>query len=323
MRNRTISPVTRIVGVGAVGLSLGFGLYALGSVQAASLSGVPVSRGTVVKTVYLAGTVTSPEEVSVSYTGRPTVVTNLAVHVGQTVSAGTVLATLANGQTLTSPMNGTVVASSLAVGQLLPNSASTSTSGGGGGRFGRGNFGGQTVSTTATAQSITIANPQDIEVTANASELDIPAIQTGQSVTLIFPGEPDLRYTGTVSAVSRSPVAGSASGVVSYPVTIHLNTTHQPLPYLGMSAAVAIQAQKETGLVVPIDAVHAKGTGWVVTRPGGTQVPVTLGLVGINHVVVTRGLTPGEMILAPSNSTGQHAVTVMWRITPGSFSSGG
>ncbi|MCY0864114.1 MAG: HlyD family efflux transporter periplasmic adaptor subunit [Sulfobacillus sp.] len=321
MRKRTISPVMRIVGVGAVGLSLGFGLYALGTVQAASLSGVPVIRGTVVKTVYLAGSVTSPEEVSVSYTGRPTVVTNLAVHVGQTVSAGTVLATLANGQTLTSPMNGTVVASSLAVGQLLPSGASAS--GGGGGGFGRGNFGGQTVSATATAQSITIANPQDIEVTANASELDIPAIQTGQSVTLIFPGEPGLRYTGTVSAVSRSPVAGSTSGIVSYPVTIHLNTTHQPLPYLGMSAAVAIQAQRETGLVVPIDAVHAKGTGWVVTRPGGTEVPVTLGLVGINRVVVTRGLTPGEVILTPSNSTGQHAVTVMWRLTPGSFSSGG
>ena len=312
---------TLTIGVLATGI-LGVTALVFGrpSVEAAAPSHtVKVTTGTVTRVEPLAGTVTSTSEASISYSGRPTTVSSVAVTVGQSVSSGQTLATIANGVTLTAPFAGKVVQLNLNAGNVVPssssvssNSSATTSSGqfsGGGGFAARGPVGGQSVVASAgQALSITIANTSAIDVTASVSELDEHWFQSGQSATFVIPGEPGYTYSGQVEAVNQD--ATTSGTAVTYPVTLSLKVPKgAPTPWLGMSVEVFVPVSRETGLMVPITAIHANSTGNYYVIADGHKQAVTLGLIGTNNAIVTAGLKAGDTVVAPP-SPSEQPVTV-------------
>ncbi|NMP24774.1 efflux RND transporter periplasmic adaptor subunit [Sulfobacillus harzensis] len=294
-------------------------------VEASTTAHVTVGTETVIKDVSLAGTVQSSNQVSVSYTGTPTSVSGIPVKVGTAVASGSVLAKLANGQSLTSPLQGTVVAVNLAPGDLVPGSSSAApASGSSSSGFSGHGFAGRSASvqsvsvggTSETPLSITVAQVNHVSVTASVSELVVGELHPGQSVRIGVPGEPGIQYRGTIAAVSM--VSSAQSGTASYPVTITFtNLSGKPIPKLGMSADLSVQVKSQTGVAVPIAAVHQQGQRDSVTLANGQQVPVQLGLIGLNHVIVTHGLSAGETILVPKKSiSGQAGHTVTVEVLP-------
>jgi macrolide-specific efflux system membrane fusion protein len=276
-------------------------------------------------------------QIAVSYDGPSTTVSQIPVKVGQAVTKGATLATLANGQTLTSPLAGTVVAVNLTAGDLVPSSTASTTSasetasapptsfGVGEGRGGLGfGFGGQSTTsvTAATSEaplSIVVADTQDVMIDASASQLVVGELKDGQPVTIAIPGEPGVQYQGVVSSLSLnassppSGTTGSSTASPTYPLTVrftHLGT--KPIPMLGMSADLSIKVASQKGLAVPIDAVSQTPAGWAVQRANGQKKLVKLGLIGLNEVIVTHGVQAGEAIMVPKNSltSSGHKVTV-------------
>ncbi|MCY0877543.1 MAG: efflux RND transporter periplasmic adaptor subunit [Firmicutes bacterium] len=317
------------------GALVGFLLSSSPKTEATALAATTVQRTTVNKYVSLSGTVASVNQLAVSYDGPTTTVSSIAVKVGQSVSKGQTLATLANGQTLTSPLAGTVVAINLTAGDLVPSSTTSSTSTtpaapttssfgfGGAGRGGFGFGGAQsttsvTQATSSTPLSIVVADTKDVMISASASEMVVGELKDGQPVTIAIPGEPGVQYQGVVSSLSLNPATssssqGSSSSSPAYPFTVSF--THlgkKPVPMLGMSADLSIKVASQSGLAVPIDAVSQTPLGWVVQLANGQKKLVKLGLIGLNQVIVTHGLKAGEAIMVPKNSLNatNHKVTV-------------
>lgn len=235
------------------------------SVEAKTVEAVTVNRGTVAHTLAMAGSVVSNQSVTLQYSGNPTTVSSVAVHVRQAVKSGQTLATMANGATITVPFAGRVVASALDAGDLVPaTSSSTSTSAppsstvsagaSFGGHFGRSGFGGaagaavatQAVVTAGSPLSITVANVKKASVLDDVSEMDIHAVHVGEKVTMGTQGEPGYRYHGVVSAISDVPStsSSSSSSSVTYPVSVTLRIgSGEARPWLGMS----VELEVETG----------------------------------------------------------------------------
>ncbi|PSR22132.1 MAG: RND transporter [Sulfobacillus acidophilus] len=289
---------------------------------------------TVAKYLSLSGTVASLNQVAVSYSGPSTTVSTIPVKVGQTVKSGQTLATLANGQTLTSPLKGTVVAVNLTDGDLVPGSTSTTTaaaptapsSPSGGFGFGRGAAAAPTesvavgTSSSTTPLSIVVADTKEVTINASASQMVVGEIHDGETVTIQVPGEPGVQYRGQVTSVA---LASTSSSTPSYAITIDFtNLGKNPTPMLGMSADLSVLVKSQRGLSVPIAAVSQTALGYTVKLANGSNRVVHLGLIGLNQVVVTHGLKQGETILVPKASVTSTSHKVSVEVLP-SFPEGG
>ncbi|MGZ3664725.1 MAG: efflux RND transporter periplasmic adaptor subunit [Ktedonobacterales bacterium] len=149
---------------------------------------------------------------------------------------------LANA-TLTAPHAGTVTAVNGTVGGTPGASSSSASSGSSGSGGGSGAF-------------IEIADLSSLQVAANINEADIGNVALNQPVSFTVSAYSNRRFSGTVSAIS--PLGQSSSNVVTYPVTITVDTQSlrgaKLLP--NMTANVTITTAQRTGvLLIPAGAV--------------------------------------------------------------------
>ncbi|HEX6552003.1 MAG TPA: efflux RND transporter periplasmic adaptor subunit [Ktedonobacteraceae bacterium] len=150
-----------------------------------------------------------------------------------------------NNATLTAPHAGVVTAINGAVGGMA-------TGGGGGGSGGSSSGGG-----SSAVGFIQIVDRSSLQVQANVNESDIGGVAVGQAVSFTVNAYGSRTFHGTVSAIA--PLGQSASNVVTYPVTINVDTKSiqgaNVLP--GMTASVTITiATHSNALLVPVDAIN-------------------------------------------------------------------
>jgi HlyD family secretion protein len=149
----------------------------------------------------------------------------------------TAKANLANA-TLKATHAGVVTAINGAVGET-PGSGSSSAS-----------------SSSSSSGFIQVADNSVLDITTSINEADISGIANGQTATFTVTAYPSRIFRGTVSAVSQ--VGQSASGVVTYPVTINVDTTtlQGANLFTGMTANVTItRAQRSNVLLLPASAI--------------------------------------------------------------------
>ncbi|HEU4784338.1 MAG TPA: efflux RND transporter periplasmic adaptor subunit, partial [Ktedonobacterales bacterium] len=152
----------------------------------------------------------------------------------------TAKANLANA-TLKATHAGVVTAINGAVGET-PGSGSSSS--------------GSSTSSSSSSGFIQIADNSALHITTSVNEADISGIANGQTATFTVTAYPSRIFRGTVSAVSQ--VGQSSSGVVTYPVTISVDTTTAQGANLftGMTANVTItRAQRINVLLLPASAI--------------------------------------------------------------------
>ena len=162
----------------------------------------------------------------------------------------------------------------------------------------------------APAGSAIVIDASGFQVTTDVVESDLADVQVGQPATVSVTAlGQDL--TGFVSAISPVASTASGTGVVSYPVTVTVET---PLPALraGMSADVTITIASATNvLTVPAEALRGNAGSYtvLVLADDGTPAsqPVEVGLVTATSAEITTGLADGQLVVtgidAPATGT--------------------
>ncbi|MGH3770478.1 MAG: efflux RND transporter periplasmic adaptor subunit [Pseudonocardiaceae bacterium] len=170
-----------------------------------------------------------------------------------------------------------------------------------------GTVGSVTISTGGLVQGssgtpqIVVIGPGSYQVTTSVSDTAVGSVRVGDAAT-VTPSGSSAPLLGQVVSVGLLASSGSntPSGLVSYPVSIGLTDTEQPLS-AGQSASVSIMLAHASGtLTVPSSAVHTAGANNIVTvlRAGTPHnVQVTLGAIGPTRTQVLAGLTPGDQVI--------------------------
>jgi hypothetical protein len=204
-----------------------------------------------------------------------------------------------DGTALKAPIAGVVLAVNGKVGESS-GSTSSSTSSTPGASTSSTSSAASSSATSAGSGFITIANPSQLEVTANIAEADAAGLKLGQQATVTFPATNDTA-TGTVTQIT--PQSTVTNNVVLYPITVALDTAPAGVK-TGSTASLAITDGQATGVLeVPTAAITTVGTNHTVTvRRNGTDttVPVGVGLVGATTTEITSGLAAGDVVVLPS-----------------------
>jgi HlyD family secretion protein len=218
-----------------------------------------------------------------------------------------------NNTVITSPVNGTVIARDVSIGQTVAASLQTPT------------------------LFLIAQNLNQMEVDINVGEPDIGGVKQGDTVNFTVLAYPNQVFTGKVTQVRINPT--TVNNVVTYDVVVDVNNSSGKL-LPGMTAnATIVVASAPNALVVPLATVHAtiaKGAAgsasasspWggstsgsssvisgesatiMVQRNGKiTRVPVQVGLVTTTQAAVTpingATLAAGDKVVT-SMSGGSH-----------------
>jgi len=189
--------------------------------------------------------------------------------------------------TLTSLINGTVLAVNLAAGQSVTAGSSTAT--------------------------VIIAQPSGYTVGIDVDVTDLPQLQVGQHAT-VSPDGGDGALTGTVAKIGVAP---TTTGGTSYAVTIAVDGPTTGLRD-GSTAAISIAtATVQNAISVPVSAVSSTETGHfvqVLTHGKAVRTVVTIGRQSDERVVITHGLSAGQQVIladlkTPLPSSGNTGIT--------------
>jgi HlyD family secretion protein len=193
---------------------------------------------------------------------------------------------------IVSPVDGTVVSRSAAIGQTVTA-----------------NFQTPTLFLIATDLS-------KMQVEANVSEAEIGEVREGQNATFTVEAFPGRTFSGRVRQIRQAPVA--VQNVISYDVVIATDNSDLALKPGMTATAHIVLAQAHDVVRIPEAALrfapegfaveHARagesksGLVWVKRPEGLVPIAVQLGLADENDVAMTEGeLKPGDEVV-----TGRH-----------------
>jgi HlyD family secretion protein len=156
-----------------------------------------------------------------------------------------------------------------------------------------------------TTGFVTLVDPGAIRVDVTVDETDVAKVAVGKTAVLTFDALPGRPFRGQV--ISVAPSGTLSQGVVTYPVSINIDTRNQVLPGgLTASATITID-EKNDVLVVPLRAVRRVGRDQAVEIVGedGKTLPrpVRTGVQNDQFVEITDGLQEGDQIMIASTTT--------------------
>jgi multidrug efflux pump subunit AcrA (membrane-fusion protein) len=211
--------------------------------------------------------------------------------------------------TLTSPIDGTVSALTLTVGQQLGSSgaaaggagggASTGSGGsgsGGSGSGGSGSGGSGSSSAGSSTPQVEVVSTGHYVVDATVDDTQVGQLTTGATAGVALPDG----STTSATVTSVGMVATSTSGVAGFPVVITVNGSPSGLYSGSIVSVVVVTKTVPDAVVVPLAAVNRTATGSTVTvdaRGTRTTRTVSTGLTSAGQVQITGGLTAGEQVV--------------------------
>ena len=189
-----------------------------------------------------------------------------------------------NDATLRAPINGTVSAVNLSVGEQAGSAAPAADG--------------------TTTADFTVLSAKSFVVEATVGSSDVDRLKKGLQAEITPTGATDTVY-GTVAEVGTIATADDA-GAATFPVTIDVTGRPKDL-YAGSSADVSIIVKKVTGvLTVPSPALHAEEGEtfvYVVDGEDRRRTPVTTGRTFGMDTEVRSGLAEGDQVEIPGFTT--------------------
>ncbi len=160
---------------------------------------------------------------------------------------------------------------------------------------------GQTVSGSGGFNSgteiMSIANLNDMIITAHINQADVTRMKTGQPVDVQVESVPGLRMKGSVERIA--PQAVIKNGIKGFSARIAIKNL-DPRIRPGMTSILSIPvASVENAISVPLSAVFTeKGERFVYARDGEMfeRRPVQIGISDYSFAEVQRGLNDGEVV---------------------------
>ncbi len=160
---------------------------------------------------------------------------------------------------------------------------------------------GQTVSGSAGFNSgteiLTIANLNDMIITAHINQADVTRMKNGQPVEVQVESVPGLRLKGEVERIA--PQALIKNGIKGFSARIAIKNI-DPRIRPGMTSILTVPvASVENALSVPLSAVFTeKGERFVFVKDGEQfeRRPVQIGISDYSFAEVQRGLQEGDLV---------------------------
>lgn len=168
---------------------------------------------------------------------------------------------------------------------------------------------------------ITIVDPSKFEAVVSVSETDINNVQLNGNATVEFDAITGLSMPATVRYIS--PTATTSSGVVSYQVTITIQSdkalqqgvTQDQLSQLkeGLTATVSIIIEEANDvLLVPTQAIQTGPNGStvdVISNGTTTTKTITTGISNSKYTAVTEGINEGDTVVYSKTANVASATT--------------
>lgn len=159
------------------------------------------------------------------------------------------------------------------------------------------------------APAITVVNEEAFHITVSVDEIDIDEIALGQVVDVSVDALPDTAVSGTITEIA--PTSATSGGVVTYLVTINIDSEQAVQLRPGMSANASIVVDEVADvLVVPNWAIRLNretGEAFVnLLRADGTieEVVVETGLRNEQFSEVLAGLNEGDTVVLTNDREG-------------------
>ena len=159
------------------------------------------------------------------------------------------------------------------------------------------------------APAITIVNEEAFHITVSVDEIDIDEIALGQEVAVSVDALPDTAVSGTITEIA--PTSATSGGVVTYIVTINIDSAQSDKLRPGMSANASIVVDEvEDVLIVPNWAIRLNretGEAFVnLLQADGTveEVVVETGLRNEQFSEVLSGLSSGDRVVLTNDREG-------------------
>ena len=150
----------------------------------------------------------------------------------------------------------------------------------------------------ANTQAIEIADPTVVEVSGSVDEIDVLFLQEGARAAVNLEALGTQALPGTVSSIAT--VGTSQQGIVTYPVTIRVESSSGDRFPEGLSATAQVVIREQTdSLLIPLQALYGSVQSPIVRVVNGDNVvdrQVSLGISDDFWIVVEDGLAEGEFI---------------------------
>ena len=177
---------------------------------------------------------------------------------------------------------------------------------------------GADVSAASTTDHVVVEGPGGYEATTSVSVDEIADVAVGQPATVRVDGQIKA-LTGKVVAISTAPDSTDSSTTTTYRVTVGLDGTDAAVRNGATATISIVTSAAKAALAVPTSAVTTTGSRSTVTVLDGSttrSAPVTLGVVGDTWTAVTRGISPGDVVVLatvskplPSSATSSSSTT--------------
>ena len=150
----------------------------------------------------------------------------------------------------------------------------------------------------ANTQAIEIADPSIVEVEGSVDEIDVLFLQVGSQAFVSLEALGNQTLPGTVSSIANSGT--SQQGIVTYPVSIRVDSSESGQLPEGLSATAQVIIREQTdSVLIPLQALYGSVQAPTVRVVSGNDIiekEVTLGISDDFWVVVEDGLDEGETI---------------------------
>lgn len=162
---------------------------------------------------------------------------------------------------------------------------------------------------TPGALAITVVNEEAYHITVSVDEIDIDEIALGQEVEVSVDALPETAVSGTIAEIA--PTSATSGGVVTYLVTINIDSGQSEALRPGMSASASIVVDEVADvLLVPNWAIRLNretGEAFVnLLRGDGRieEVSVETGLRNEQFSEVVAGLSTGDTVVLTNDREG-------------------
>ncbi len=152
-----------------------------------------------------------------------------------------------------------------------------------------------------TTDTVYLIDDSSYEVKASVGEIDCLEVAVGQEVEIELDILKEQIFSGTVAEVAE--YAQMESGVVTVPVTLHINEVSSSFKPGFSATAEIIVDMIENVLVVPVTALSESGGGNIVLKVDGNKAIPTSVKVGIAdgfYQEISEGLQEGDKIVINS-----------------------
>jgi RND family efflux transporter MFP subunit len=157
---------------------------------------------------------------------------------------------------------------------------------------------GKNSNSSSSVSPIIIGDLNTLKASVSVNEVDMPNVSIGQKVTLKVDALDSLEASGTVEKINK--LGTETQGVVTYTVTIKLDSLDsRMLPKMSITASI-ISNSKEDVLAVPTSAITTEGNNhYVEVLNNGIpqKIKVQIGISNDTETEITSGLNAGDKVV--------------------------